>query len=47
MTINDITNPKAKAWVEEIATMCTPDSVHVCDGSQAEYDSLMKGLVDC
>ncbi|GMO42785.1 MAG: phosphoenolpyruvate carboxykinase (GTP) [Treponemataceae bacterium] len=45
MTINDIKHAKAKAWVEEIAAMCQPDSVYVCDGSQAEYDRLMGELV--
>ena len=46
MTINDIKHPKMKAWVEEVAKMCQPDSIHVCDGSQKEYDTLMKKLVD-
>ncbi|MDR1785316.1 MAG: phosphoenolpyruvate carboxykinase domain-containing protein, partial [Spirochaetaceae bacterium] len=46
MTINDITNAKVKAWVEEAVKMCCPDEVYVCDGSQDEYDRLMKGLVE-
>jgi phosphoenolpyruvate carboxykinase (GTP) len=46
MTINDIKHPKVKSWVEEVAKMCQPDSIYVCDGSQNEYDKLMKGLVD-
>ncbi len=46
MTINDIKHAKAKAWVEEVAKMCQPDSVHVCDGSQSEYDRLMKKMID-
>ncbi len=46
MTINDIKHPKVKAWVEEVAKLTTPDSVYVCDGSQKEYDTLMKKLVD-
>ncbi|HPX27199.1 MAG TPA: phosphoenolpyruvate carboxykinase (GTP), partial [Treponemataceae bacterium] len=46
MTINDIKHAKVKAWVEEVAKLCQPDSVHVCDGSQAEYDKLMKGMID-
>jgi len=46
MTINDIKHPKLKAWVEEVAKMCQPDSVHVCDGSQKEYDALMKKMID-
>ena len=46
MTINDIKHAKVKAWVEEIAAMCQPDAVYICDGSQVEYDRLMKELVD-
>ncbi len=46
MTINDIKHPKLKAWVEEVAKMCQPDSIHVCDGSQKEYDTLMKKMID-
>lgn len=46
MTINDIKHPKMKAWVEEVAKMCQPDSIHVCDGSQKEYDTLMKKMID-
>ncbi len=46
MTINDIKHPKVKSWVEEVAKMCQPDSVYVCDGSQKEYDTLMKKLTD-
>ncbi|MDR1748921.1 MAG: phosphoenolpyruvate carboxykinase (GTP) [Spirochaetaceae bacterium] len=46
MTINDIKHPKVKAWVEEIAKMCQPKDVYVCDGSQEEYSRLMKEMVD-
>ena len=46
MTINDIKHPKVKAWVEEVAKMTTPDSVYVCDGSQKEYDAMMKKCID-
>lgn len=46
MTINDIKHAKVKAWVEEVAKMCQPDSIYVCDGSQAEYDTLMKKMID-
>lgn len=46
MEIKDIKNAKIKAWVEEIKAMCEPDAVYVCDGSQEEYDRLMKKCVD-
>ncbi|MGD0101828.1 MAG: phosphoenolpyruvate carboxykinase (GTP) [Acidobacteriota bacterium] len=39
-------NPKLLAWVNEIAIMTRPDSVVWCNGTKAEYDSLMKIMVD-
>jgi phosphoenolpyruvate carboxykinase (GTP) len=38
-------HPEILAWVEEITTLCTPDAVHWCDGSNAEYASLTSLLV--
>ena len=46
MTISDIKHAKIKAWIEEIKAMCTPDAVHICDGTREEYDTLMKKMVD-
>ncbi|MCL1816506.1 MAG: phosphoenolpyruvate carboxykinase (GTP) [Clostridiales bacterium] len=34
------------AWITEVAEMCQPDNIHLCDGSQEEYDGLMQGMVD-
>ncbi len=33
-------------WVDEMITLCTPDSVEWCDGSQAEWDRLTSLLVE-
>ena len=34
------------AWVEEMASLCNPAQVHWCDGSKAEYDAMIKVMVD-
>ena len=33
-------NKELLAWVQEMADLCTPDSIHWCDGTQEEYDKL-------
>ncbi|MBF0225429.1 MAG: phosphoenolpyruvate carboxykinase (GTP) [Desulfobacterales bacterium] len=38
-------NDKLNQWIKEIADMCTPDSIHWCDGSKEEYDKLMEFAV--
>jgi len=37
---------KLLAWVDEIATLCKPDRIEWCDGSQEEYDRLCDVLVE-
>jgi phosphoenolpyruvate carboxykinase (GTP) len=39
-------NEALVSWVREIAELAKPDSIHWCDGSAAEYESLCRLLVD-
>lgn len=32
-------------WVNEMAALCQPDSIWLCNGSQSEYDQLCEGMV--
>jgi phosphoenolpyruvate carboxykinase (GTP) len=41
-----MSNHKAlNAWVNEVATLCTPDQVAWCDGSEGEYQNMLRLLV--
>src|SRR5919106_1258752 len=40
------THENLLAWVEEVAELTQPDSIHWCDGSAEEYDGLCQGLVE-
>jgi phosphoenolpyruvate carboxykinase (GTP) len=39
------THEKLVEWVEEVAGLTRPDSIHWCDGSADEYDALCQALV--
>ncbi|MEE8483797.1 MAG: phosphoenolpyruvate carboxykinase (GTP), partial [Nitrospinota bacterium] len=41
-----VKNKKLVEWVEEVKALCKPKEVEWCDGSKAEYDRMMKILVD-
>jgi phosphoenolpyruvate carboxykinase (GTP) len=40
------TNKKLLDWINEVKAMCQPDTVYWCDGSDAEYERLLKEMVD-
>jgi len=42
----NITYEPLKRWVAETVQLCTPDRVHVCDGSEEEYRAICRELVD-
>ncbi len=39
-------NERLLAWVKEVETLCQPERVHWCDGSEAEYDAMMGLLLE-
>jgi len=39
-------NKALTSWVDEIAALTKPKSIHWCDGSAAEYDGICAGLVE-
>jgi phosphoenolpyruvate carboxykinase (GTP) len=41
-----VKHPALNQWVKEITELCGPDAVYWCNGSQEEYDRLMKRMVE-
>ena len=39
-------NEKLNAWVNEIRELCQPAQLRWCDGSQAEYDEMVRLMVE-
>ena len=37
-----IRNKKLLKWVEEVAATCKPDLIHLCDGSEQEYQEMTR-----
>ncbi len=42
----NLNNEELLRWVTDMAELCEPDAVYLCDGSQAEYDRLCQEMVD-
>jgi len=45
-SIPEIKNEKLRRWVEEMVALCQPDRIHLCDGSDAEYEALCAQMVE-
>ncbi|MDR2517577.1 MAG: phosphoenolpyruvate carboxykinase (GTP) [Spirochaetaceae bacterium] len=46
MKVQDLKHTGLKKWVEEAAALMGPDAVEVCDGTQTEYDRMIKIMID-
>jgi phosphoenolpyruvate carboxykinase (GTP) len=44
MNIN-IKNKKLNNWIKEVADMCQPDDIYICNGSTEEYNFMMGKLL--
>ena len=44
--MTSVSHKELAKWIDEVAAMCSPDDVYLCDGSQEEYDRLIKEMVD-
>jgi phosphoenolpyruvate carboxykinase (GTP) len=42
----NIANTELNRWLADMAELCEPDTVYLCDGSQEEYDRLCQEMVD-
>ena len=42
----NVKNLKLKAWIQEMADLCQPEEVYICNGSKEEYDTLTQKMVD-
>jgi len=38
-------NPKVQSYLEEKVKICQPERIHVCDGSETEYQSLVQLMI--
>jgi phosphoenolpyruvate carboxykinase (GTP) len=44
-TTGDHRHAQLARWVEQVARMCKPDRIHWCDGSPAEYQEMVRLMV--
>ena len=39
-------NQKLLQWVEELTRLCKPERVHWCDGSEGEYQEMVRLMIN-
>ena len=40
-----VKNEKLNQWIREVADLCQPDDIYICNGSKEEYDSMMGKMI--
>src|SRR3990172_3135987 len=40
-----VKNEKLNRWMKEVADMCRPDNIYVCNGTKEEYDRMMAQMI--
>lgn len=40
-----VNNGKLSNWIKEVADLCKPDNIYICNGSREEYDQMMEKLL--
>ena len=40
-----VKNEKLNQWIREVADLCQPDDIYICNGSKDEYDSMMEKMI--
>lgn len=43
--LSTISNLQVREWVEQVAALCQPERIHVCDGSEEENQQLIEEMV--
>ncbi len=41
-----VKNEKLNTWIKEVADMCRPDAIYVCNGSREEYNLMMARMIE-
>ena len=40
-----VKNVKLSTWIKEVADLCQPDNIYICNGSREEYDQMIEKLL--
>ena len=40
-----VRNKRLNSWINEVAAMCEPDTIYICNGSEEEYTFIMEKLI--